>query len=125
MNSRASNRRLGITGLLLHDAGRFVQILEGEPSAVEDRYARIAGDPRHTDVRLLLCEEEDERRFPNWSMGYRALNDPLIGAIPGFDRFFDTDQVDFSDGSGQESPIHGLLERFRSGDDLALSVSSD
>ena len=52
--SRANNAVRGITGLLLHIDGGFLQILEGEDGAVRDLHARIAADPRHRDVRILL-----------------------------------------------------------------------
>lgn len=119
MNSRANNRRLGITGLLLHDEGRFVQVLEGEAASVRDRYARIAADPRHVDVTMLLEENEPKRRFPKWTMGYKALNDRLVESIPGFNSFFSDQPAD------QSTPLKHLLEEFREGADLAESVEHD
>ena len=63
--SRANNALLGITGLLLHIEGGFLQMLEGEERAVRELYARIAADRRHSDVRLLL-----DREYPR---GFRRL----------------------------------------------------
>lgn len=113
MNSRANNRRLGLSGLLLYRDGRFIQVLEGDEQDVRDRYAIIAADPRHRSVRILLEETIPERRFARWTMGYHALSDPLIGLIPGYDRFFDKPEIelDLSD------DVLDLLERFRSADD--------
>jgi hypothetical protein len=84
MNSRANNRRLGLSGFLMHKQGRFVQVLEGPDDVVQDRYEVIAADPRHTDFSVLLREEIDERRFADWSMGYRTTTDDLAEAIPGY-----------------------------------------
>lgn len=119
MNSRANNRRAGITGLLLHDKGRFIQILEGESDVVRDRYTRIAADPRHRDISILLEQDGPDRKFPKWTMGYKALNDPLVQSIPGFNTFFTREAT------SDDSPIEELLARFRSGDALAASVESD
>ncbi|MBK1714439.1 BLUF domain-containing protein [Rubrivivax gelatinosus] len=67
--SRSQNPALGITGVLCYSDGIFVQVLEGGRSAVNRLYARIVGDPRHTEVEILSYEEIGERRFAGWSMG--------------------------------------------------------
>lgn len=67
--SRAKNPKLGITGVLCHSQGLFMQVLEGGRGAVNALYAQILTDPRHHDVQLLRYEEIGERRFSGWSMG--------------------------------------------------------
>ena len=67
--SRANNAMLGITGLLLHIDGGFLQMLEGEERAVRELYARIATDRRHHDVRLLL-DREHPQGVPGWDMAF-------------------------------------------------------
>ena len=67
--SRARNPAVGVTGVLCHSGGIFLQVLEGGRSAVNALYHRIAADPRHGDVELLGYEEIEERRFTGWSMG--------------------------------------------------------
>lgn len=67
--SKAQNPTLGVTGVLCYSEGIFLQVLEGGRSAVNALYNRIASDPRHTDVELLVYEEIGERRFAGWSMG--------------------------------------------------------
>ena len=67
--SRANNAMLGITGLLLHIDGGFLQMLEGEERAVRELYARIAADRRHHDIRLLL-DREHVQAFPGWDMAF-------------------------------------------------------
>jgi hypothetical protein len=54
---------------VLPASGIFLQVLEGGRSAVNALYNRIAADPRHTQVELLVYEEIGERRFAGWSMG--------------------------------------------------------
>jgi hypothetical protein len=64
-----NNRQLDLTGLLMASGGLFYQVLEGPPEAVDQVFAAIQSDPRHTDV-LLLAEEQDvtTRHYPDWSM---------------------------------------------------------
>lgn len=63
-----NNSRDGITGCLTVVDGQFVQILEGEPGALDLLMERIMGDTRHADVRVLKRERVAERAFPAWSM---------------------------------------------------------
>jgi len=67
--SRQHNPGCGITGILCHGAGVFLQALEGGRQAVSALYGRIQRDPRHKDVVLLHYEEITERRFGGWTMG--------------------------------------------------------
>ena len=73
--SRVNNQLVGVTGALMFNAGCFAQVLEGGRDAVEAVFERIQQDERHDSVILLELSEIDERRFPNWSMGY-------VGASP-------------------------------------------
>ena len=84
MNSRANNRRIGLSGVLLHKDDQFLQLLEGADDVVEDRFARIAVDPRHTDVTVLHREQASAPRFPEWTMGYEAVTDTIADQIPGY-----------------------------------------
>ena len=81
--SRTTNARDGVTGALcLCTTGRlFIQVLEGGREAVSRLYNRIAADPRHAEVTLLLYEEIAERRFAGWAMGrvdMARLNPALV-----------------------------------------------
>ena len=67
--SRSHNPGCGITGILCHGGGIFMQALEGGRPAVNALYARLLKDPRHHDVVLLHYEEIRERRFGSWTMG--------------------------------------------------------
>ncbi|MEQ9315700.1 MAG: BLUF domain-containing protein [Henriciella sp.] len=69
--SRENNRRDQITGLLVYHEGVFLQVLEGATDQVQQVYARIARDWRHTDCRVLFDEPIVERAFAEWSMAYR------------------------------------------------------
>jgi hypothetical protein len=69
--SRERNTRFGVTGVLCVDPSRdlFLQALEGARTAVNQLYANIVRDPRHTQVTLLHYEEIAARSFAAWRMG--------------------------------------------------------
>lgn len=67
--SRARNADEGITGILCHGGGTYLQAIEGGRRAVNELYGRIQCDARHQDVVLLLYEEILERRFGHWTLG--------------------------------------------------------
>jgi hypothetical protein len=121
MTSRSNNARLGITGMLLHREGRFIQVLEGPDEAVRERLAVIARDPRHTAVHTIVDERVEDRLFPAWTMGYQAVTDDLAAVIPGYADVFGagTDgKAGGRDGSSNLSPssshkVRTLLRWFR------------
>jgi hypothetical protein len=66
--AKNNNSHQDITGSLLYDGGRFIQILEGEKDTITSLYEKISKDPRHSNVKILYLEEASIRLFPNWSM---------------------------------------------------------
>jgi FAD-dependent sensor of blue light len=81
--SRVNNEAAGLTGLLLHDRGSFLQVLEGEALAVKTLFTKIAKDPRHARVTTLREDPIRERAFDRWSMGFVSLEGGVRGS-PGF-----------------------------------------
>lgn len=93
--SRRSNHAHALTGMLLHRRGRFFQVLEGPEDAVDALIATIRRDPRHRDVRVLLREQIEARRFDEWTMGYEPIGVPVDPAPEGFrDTFADIESDD-------------------------------
>ena len=78
--ARPHNRQNGIGGVLCQGQGLYLQILEGERSAVNHLYARIVRDQRHKDVEMLSIEEITRPRYPEWSMAHVELSDgdPMV-----------------------------------------------
>jgi hypothetical protein len=74
-SAQAYNRLNGIGGVLCQGRGLYLQVLEGERSAVNRLYARIVSDPRHKDVEMLHLEEITQRRYADWSMALVNLSD--------------------------------------------------
>lgn len=106
-HARSRNTADGLTGLLVHRNGRFMQLLEGPYDAVLSTYQRILADDRHDDVRLLAEESIHTRRFPEWSMAYDRDSDGA--AVPeGFSDFLET-----GDRSADSSRSRELLRWFR------------
>lgn len=72
--SRRNNARMGITGLLVHAEGIFVQALEGGRVEISGLLTKLIRDDRHTEVTLLSLEEITERSYANWTMGRVDMN---------------------------------------------------
>src|SRR5687767_6279847 len=82
--SRRNNSALDITGMLLYRDGNFIQALEGDEQAVRALFEKISRDPRHKGIVTLVQGETPEREFPDWSMGFRNLNDPDESKLAGY-----------------------------------------
>ena len=81
---REKNVRLAVTGLLLYKDGEFMQALEGDEATVRTLFARISQDPRHERVHLLTTVAVPQRQFPQWSMGFKNLDEIDISQVPGY-----------------------------------------
>jgi len=90
--SRANNAAAGITGILLHDGQRFLQIIEGEVDRVQALYQVIAGDDRHAGLSPLLQRCVPRRDFAEWRMGFYTWRANTGDAGAAF--FFDEDFVE-------------------------------
>ena len=69
--SRHNNAIDNISGLLVSDGYRFVQVLEGSDEAVSATMDRISADPRHHRIRILKDEPVLAREFGDWAMADR------------------------------------------------------
>ncbi len=66
------NARAGLTGVLLYDAGNFMQYVEGPADALARVYSSIRGSRLHSGVIEILREPIRTREFPEWSMAFRS-----------------------------------------------------
>lgn len=71
--SKRNNVALGITGILVHGGGMFLQVIEGPQEQVMRQYVKILDDKRHTDCEIVLITICDRRSFPQWSMASLEL----------------------------------------------------
>lgn len=78
---RKHNLERGITGVLCHGYGIFLQAIEGERAVVNQTYAEVLQDERHCDAQLLYFSEVSERNFSNWALGQvklEKMNTPYV-----------------------------------------------
>lgn len=68
--SLRNNARDRISGALIYDRGRFVQVLEGGRGVLNRVYQRIRYDMRHEAMTLADFAEIPHREFAAWSMAY-------------------------------------------------------
>ena len=60
------NPELGITGMLVHEFNRFIQLLEGPLDAIDTLMVAIIADNRHGDIRIFLQQSAEERSLSRW-----------------------------------------------------------
>ena len=93
--ARERNAGLGVTGALVPYEGRFFQVIEGPPDAIEALYARIASDPRHDELRVLVDRPASRRVLPQWSMRLvRPTREHRVAGVD-FDAVLDAYARDF------------------------------
>ena len=68
-SSRRNNPSLGITGVLIHGGGMFMQVLEGPERNTLRQYVKILDDKRHGDCQIIHISPTQERIFQKFSMG--------------------------------------------------------
>lgn len=66
--AKNNNDRDGITGILIHDRRRYLQLLEGDEANVEATFARISLDPSHRAIIRLHSGTTSRRQFPGWAL---------------------------------------------------------
>lgn len=73
-SSISCNATTDVTGMLWADGHHFAQVIEGNPTAVEQTMGRIRTDARHADIEVLFDRQVSSRQFGQWSMR-RATDD--------------------------------------------------
>jgi hypothetical protein len=106
--ARKRNADNGVTGLLLFQGGHFLQVLEGDPQPVRTTFKRICGDTRHSQIALLFEELVSERQYPDWSMGFQALDG--------------SEWMEFPDEDGTEQDLRSMAEAMGRAKELLLYV---
>ena len=108
--ARKKNGQLGVSGILLYEAGSFLQVLEGDEAVVRELFQTIERDERHFRVKVIEAQPIRERSFSAWTMGFVALHPRLIAGLP--QRHGLSSNGSLEDGS---SSILHTLDAFRSG----------
>jgi hypothetical protein len=68
------NSQNHVTGMLMYSKGTFMQVLEGEDSAIDETMGRIGLDQRHHSIFELSRDPIEQRDFGRWSMGFYSLD---------------------------------------------------
>jgi hypothetical protein len=74
-SSQRNNKEKGITGILCYNPHYFLQWIEGSRDAVNEIYANIVKDDRHSGCELIEYKEVANREFESWSMAYVSVLD--------------------------------------------------
>lgn len=90
-SARQKNASRGVTGVLLHRDDSFFQVLEGPRAVVQGVFQDILADRRHQRVEMLFEAPLPEREFPDWRMGFVALDGVDVSMLPGFTHFLTDD----------------------------------
>jgi hypothetical protein len=88
--SSVNNKKTDITGVLCQGSGIFLQVIEGQRSAINALFSRIMADTRHKNVEILSMEEIEQRRYGLWSMALvqLSMDDPMVEmSHPEFDPY--------------------------------------
>jgi len=73
--ARKNNAQKGISGILLHGYGFFIQLLEGDSDLVRDLYYNhICLDARHQNLKVLHEGEASYRLYEKWAMAFRPFD---------------------------------------------------
>ena len=107
--ARTANAAVDITGMLLHQDGSFLQVLEGTPAVVDPLFAKIRRDHRHQGVVMLARNEITVRNFPDWSMGFTDVRGSAA-ALVGYRQI-----GELKDLLGDTSAIRRVVQSFRDG----------
>ena len=82
--ARQANEQHHITGALVYGEGQFMQLIEGEQSAVAALYERIAQDPRHEAVFKVADKAISTRSFTEWSMAFQPISLASFEHLTGY-----------------------------------------
>lgn len=112
--SRARNRSMGITGMLLYDDGRYLQTLEGPPESVELLWSAIRRDPRHSQIEVVSQHIVPTRLFSGWDMQLychetgrsKQSSQPISGPAPLVDHVPATARFALN---GDDSQLNALI----------------
>jgi len=70
--ARIFNKKVHLSGAMSFNESYFAQVLEGADKDLLPLLYKIRRDERHTDMKVLLREENTPRIFSTWSMAYVA-----------------------------------------------------
>jgi len=82
--ARRRNAEHDVTGVLLYSDGTFIQVLEGESDHIDLIFDSISKDIRHKNIIRLIEGKLDKKYFPDWNMGFAAIDKDKARELTGF-----------------------------------------
>lgn len=80
----------GLSGILVFNGTRFLQIVEGAEVAIDQLVDRLRRDRRHSALEIRAESKIESRSFPSWSMelvkvssSYFKAKETISARIPG------------------------------------------
>jgi FAD-dependent sensor of blue light len=87
--ARRLNALDGVTGMLIFNGSRFLQIIEGAEEAIDNLLGRLRRDGRHSALEVRDERIVAQRSFADWSMelvrvsaAYLEARDQIADALP-------------------------------------------
>ncbi|MGB5981811.1 MAG: BLUF domain-containing protein [Nonlabens sp.] len=71
--SSIKNNESQITGILLHEMGRFFQVLEGEEKLVNDLFYKIRKDSRHGNIYVVYDQKSHFPVFKGYNSKFNVV----------------------------------------------------
>ncbi|MBT8276229.1 MAG: BLUF domain-containing protein [Bacteroidia bacterium] len=62
-----------ITGILLYESGKFLQVLEGEETVLKNLYEKIEADSRHNNIFVILNQKCKRRIFEKYASRFSIV----------------------------------------------------
>jgi hypothetical protein len=115
--SRKNNLDHNITGMLLYAEGTFIQVLEGAEEDVKLTYHNITKDDRHKNLIKLVSAPLEKRAFPEWSMGFAAIDKETLNELKGY---ISPDDIFFEDSASE--PAISIMKTFVENNNLTNSA---
>ena len=113
--ARRRNAENDVTGVLLYSDGTFIQVLEGQADSIDTIFDSIVNDKRHKNIIKLVDDKLDVKYFPDWNMGFAAVDKNKVREIAGF--LGSTGEI-LNDGSG--NLLAGILKTFIATNNLVI-----
>ena len=105
-----ANNARDVTGLLIANNERILQIIEGREEAVRALYAKIESDPRHSITKLVSEVEDEERYLLTWNMVVRKMTGTPPDVLSKYAKVYD----EFLNASSQNEITLDHIDLFKS-----------
>lgn len=81
--SHRNNARDGLTGVLAAHRERYIQVVEGAPSALDGLFKRLGHDVRHRQITILDRVPVQARLFADWTMASPRISPSMQVILEG------------------------------------------